>query len=533
MDEVKIRYGSSSTDYNEVLMLRNQNNGRYPTGWNAFRATMSQATATGTPDITAITFLEIELTYDADYDGGTILIDDIRATADATAYQPVEVTTSALWTETYDSNSIVNAVNFKGSSSLNHFIIGNSNQSPMKLTSLGDGMVIAQDLTSMPDNSYIMCTAVGFLFMAEGKTVHYSASEDETTEDGTIGFNADVTGLAPTVDKTVNVTLDTVDTQEISFSFNDTSLIYTPVRGEYRAGVGGVSHKSIKSRYNDELFLGTEGIAYFGEQEQYASGNYRVTSRSWKIDRLIRSMNDGRGQHAAGYYSRNKKEYGVALPIGPQAVTNNALFIWKAQYDSWLYRSGINMSHATEYRESDDYDLFFGDAQTDSIHKFVDDYSYNGDSYVRRYVTKVFNMGVPLLHKRVNFIDIGGAMPKGCEFYVVAYVDGVQKIFKIDDTALIVNSQSGGYIGDDYYGNDFFGGLVPNPGGYEFFRFYQRIELPADIVEGMEFQFEFYYEGTGRPHKIDLFGMRYTIDPEGKVPSRHINNNIATDVTIT
>jgi hypothetical protein len=482
--------------------------------------------------MTAPTFLEFEFNYSTKLAGCTILIDDVRAMITDATEEVVEVTTDNHWLLAYDSTAIINGVSFKGTQGYVHHILGHSVQSQLKLTSLAEGMVIAQSLHTFPTGTYQFATAVGFLLGAFGKTITHSDPEDETSSGGTIGFNGNITGLAPTVNKSVLVTLDTVNTEEVTFSFDDSTLIYTPVKGTYQAGIGGLSHKAIQNRYNDTIFLGTEGVAFFGEREELASGNYSISSLSWKVDKRIRQMNDDHAQSAASYYFRNKKEYGVALPLGARAITNNSLFIWKSQYRSWLYRSGFNIAHATEYRDSNDYEVYFADAGSDKIMKFADVYDYDGQPYVRRYKTKIFNMGVPLQTKRVPYIEVGGAMPKGSHFFVIVRVDGTDQTFKIDDTSLVVNSQSKGYIGDDFYGNEFYGGPEGRQNAYEFFRFYQRIPLPRSIIEGLEFQFEFYYEGTGRPHKIDLFGMKYTIQPEGKVPSRHINNNVANNVFI-
>lgn len=524
---VTIRFGSSSSDYYEYTETTDANGNTFITDPVGIRLDLSSLpTATGSPDISAIDYLMIRFNYTAAYTGGTIYIDDIRASEDGDTYEAIDITGN-LWTATAPTLPIVNGENYTGDGSIPYHILVSKGQQPLKVRHVGPGMLITETITSAPSGAYIVAQMTGFLFMVDDRTVYYGASEDEDNfgGGGTIGFPSHITALAPTVNKTMLIGMEDNLTEAVSFSFDDTTLTYTPIRDEYQAGVGVKSHKSVQKRYNDSIFLGNEGVAYFGQEEGLGSDNYRINSLSWKIDKRLRNMNKSAEEVAAGFYFSPKKEYGIAIPLGADIENNNRLYVYKSQYDSWIYRSGVRMAHATEYREDNDVELIFGDSSKDEIYKFNAEYDYDGEAYVRRYTFKTFTMGYPMAFKRLEYISVAGAMPVGSEFYVVVRGDGVAKTFKVTDDALITDVE-GGYIGDEFYGEEFYGGEEVEDEAYQFYRFYQMIPIPKQIMEAREFEVEFYYEAAGKPHKIDFFGGKYTFQPEAKIPGRHINDEV-------
>lgn len=527
---MKFRLGTDSTNYYEWTSFLNANANAPVADWNGFIFNLNAPNAiVGSPDLSSITFFELEYNYANDAATFTINIDDIRATKESNIDSVIEIT-NGLWDSAVVEPTIINGLNFSSSKYPWHLIFHNGQQG-VKIRQIGAGMLISESNSTAPVKSYICADMAGFLFVANGRTLYYSSAEEEDDfgGGGVIGFTSEIMGIAPTVNKELLVQLRDKKTQAIKFSFDDTNLIYTPVKSDYQNGSGGVSHKSIQNRYNDAISLSTDGVAFFGETEQIPSGNYRVSSLSWQVDPLIRKMNDEYGHISSSYYDTNKKHYGVGIPIGVGVNRPNTIFVYNSRYNSWTYRSGISMNHAVEHREYEDYEIFFVSPLGDAIYKFTNQYNYDGEDYIRRYTTKTFHMDAPLLFKNLEFIEVGGSMPRGTEFYVVVHSDSAQKAFKITDTALLIDSE-GGYIGDEEIGYKYFGGDEGDT-GFNFFRFYQRIPIPNSIREGREFKFEFYNETSGMPHKIDIFNIKYTYGPEAKVPNKHINSNI--DATIS
>jgi len=421
----------------------------------------------------------------------------------------------------------VNVVEFKGSSSTPFLIVATDDGTDRakKVYRSGAGTLASQDLVDDPIGAYVIEEMMGFLFMALDRTLHYSASEDEDdfATGGTIGFNNRIIGLRKTSNDTLIVLMEDNTSQQVTFSFDDTTYIYTPVKDEYMAGIGGIAHKTLANAYDDTLFLSREGVKYFGQSSELETDNFRINTLSWQVDPLIKQMNYEYQEVAAGAFF--DKEYWLSIPVGDAFTQNNEVFIYDYKYESWRYRSGIPAGCYAIYRYDTQDELYFGSSTESKIYKFVtDDYSYAGVEYRRAYKFKTFNFGTSVIRKDVPYIEIAGAMPEGSEFYVTVTTDGTEQIYKVDDTAL-AQGASGGYIGDSIYGHEVIGGNFGSS-SYNFYRFYQRIPLGPSVREGHEFDFEIWYDGEGRPMKFDYFNIKYGYVSEQKVPDNFINNNI-------
>jgi hypothetical protein len=422
-------------------------------------------------------------------------------------------------------STYVNAVQFQGSGSAPYLILANDGNIAKKISRTGPGALGATNLVDSPVGGYVTDEMMGILFIALDRTLYYSNIEDEDdfAGGGTIGFNNRIIGLKKTANDTLIVLMEDNTSQEVTFSFDDTTYIYTPVKAEYMAGIGGISHKAIANAYDDTLFLSREGVKYFGQASELQTDNFRINTLSWQVDPLIRQMNyEYQEVAAAGFFD---KEYWLSIPVGNAFTQNNETFIYDYKYESWRYRSGVAAGDYAVYRYDVDDELYFGSSTESKIYKFVtDDYSYDGTGYRRSYKFKTFNFGTSLIKKEVPYIEIAGSMPEGSEFYVTITTDGTEQTYKVDDDAL-ATSAGGGYIGDAVYGNEAIGGNF-GAAAYDFYRFYQRIPLGATVREGNEFDIEVWYDGEGRPMKFDYLNIKYGLVSEQKVPDNFINNNI-------
>jgi len=523
---VTLRWGSSATDYWEqtvTVAIRpdtETTKNFQASDWNYLSFDWATATTTGTPVITAVDYLQLRYNYSAGYGNqNNLLIDDIRAVKSETSFQQYNL---GSWS---NSNSQVNGTPFLGTSSLPYYILvaDHFSSTPKRISQTGAGILDMVDVTgNPPESAYICEEMMGFLFLAGDHTVYYAANEDENNwaGGGTIGFNSRILGLKKTSNKSLIVLLEDNQSQEVVFQLDDTTLESTPIKNPFMMGTGGVSHKSTKDVYNDTLFLARDGVVYFGQNSEYSNDQFRINTLSWQVDPLIHQMNYDSQERAAGFYF--DKDYGISVPIGDAFDYNNQLFVYSYKYNAWRRKTGVVAAAYTVYRENNDDELYFISATDDKIYKFVtNDYSHDGTSYTRSWKSKVWNMGTSIIRKRWHYLEIGGAMPTGSEFYVTVTVDGTEVTFRVTDTALLLDA-SGGYIGDDFLGESFFGGELTE----DFYRFYQRIPLPKSISKGHEMQFEIWNDTEGMPHKIDFANIKYEMATEQEVPDKFINSDI-------
>jgi len=523
---IELRVGSSSTDYYTWTLTAGIDpvsgaSKALAAGWNYLSGALSGATTSGTPNAAAIDYVLFKFNYAVAFlDQTGVRIDDLRAIRASTT--PV-VKNLGGWTNTVTK---ANGTVFNGSQAIKWMILGaDGNNQPRRVRQTSLGVLdLLSGINPGVNGTYIVESMMGFCFFAKDRTAYYCASEDETSFGvgaGSISFDSRIIGMKKTLNKSLIALLEDNESQQVTFSFDDTTYEYTPIKDPYMAGIGGISHKTAQQVYSDTLFLNKDGVAYFGQNPELVDSNFRVTSLSWKVDPEIKRMNYLQQEISAAYYFG--RDYGVSVPVGDAVDYNTDTYVYSYKYNSWRYRTGFYPSCFASYRKDYQSELYFGSASSDVIYKFNSDYSYDGSGYVRHYITKIFNMGSSLIMKRVPYIEIAGSMPRGTDFYVLARVDGNTVAFKVDDTAIVTTSS--GFIGDDFIGDTFYGGSETDE-LYAFYRFYQRINLPSSIVEGNEFQFEFYQDTEGQPLKIDFFNIVYEKLSEKKLPVKHHNNLI-------
>lgn len=372
---------------------------------------------------------------------------------------------------------------------------------------------------------------LNFIFLARNNVIYYSDPEDET-DWNQIAVSGNVVALIPTVNKTVIAQLSTQNCIEIAFNFDDSTLRYYPVVSPFKLGVGGYSQKTVQQRGNDSIVYTTNGVQNIADAEQYPTGNTRLFGLSSAIDKTLIYTNKDAVKRSASFYNPETKQYGLSVPLGVRQNTNNATFVLHGNYvyPSWSYRSGLNIVSSCYWRESNEYGVYFIGAEN-KVYRFARNFNYDGEAYQRSWISKVFNFNYPILTKRLNYIEIGGAMTVEGSFYVViTNTDtNAKEEFLIDRTSLLSSIiESEDYIGDDLYGSRFYGGDSLTGSEYRLYRFFNRIPLPASIVEAKEFQIEILQtlnesdgQGLENPIKIDYIGGEYTVQSNYRLPTNH------------
>ncbi|OPX88994.1 MAG: hypothetical protein A4E53_01727 [Pelotomaculum sp. PtaB.Bin104] len=371
-------------------------------------------------------------------------------------------------------------------------------------------------------NSPIMEVFMGRLFVAKGATLYYTDTEDESDFDGggVVGFNDIITGLKVQGESLLVFTKR--EAYAIQFYYNDSFFLSTPLKKPYKAASGCVSHKTATSVYNDTYYLSTDGVQRFGADAQFIGQNLRVNSLSWKINPSVTGtgVNPTYLDRSCGIYF-NKKYY-LALPSGTDFYNSRA-YVYNYDYDSWTVRTGIFPSNFAIMPDSSNKDeLYFASQLSPDLYKFTTaTFDYNGAGYSRKYQTKIFTMGDPMRSKLWRYIDLRGSMFMNTVFYVAVTVDGQTKTYKVDSNNL-ERSFSGGFYGDDYLGDVYFGGQAID----EFRRYGVRIPFTVDIKEGRELQIMIYNSEAGQPWSVDYMNIAFDYNDAVKIPTQFQTANL-------
>lgn len=374
---------------------------------------------------------------------------------------------------------------------------------------------------SAPAMGYILESFKGHLWLASGKVLYYSGTNDQNTwtsitgDAGTISFDDDITAIRAQdefmVVYTHNYAYVVQFTTESDSSGNQFAI---PAKHPSRISAGSLAYQSAVPVYNDIYAFSVDGIQRFGADAQFIAQNFRVNSLSWKINPslLPENYNNQNVDRSAGIYFQ--KKFYFTLPYGTNNF-NSQTFIYNYDYNSWASRSGILASNYAVLPDVNGKDeLYFANPIAPYVYKFYGNYDYNGVGYTRTYTTKIFTMGDGMRSKFWQWIDIKGAMFQNTKFFVDLTVDGMTKTYFVDFNALDITA-AGGYYGDDYYGSQYYGG--PNISS-PFKRFGARIPFPVDIRDGRELQITFRNQESGQPWKIDYLNIMWSWDDIAKVP---------------
>jgi len=415
----------------------------------------------------------------------------------------------------------VGSVVYKGSSSTRRVILGTDLAA--NTTREYDASTYA-NVTGTPPDGHILAHFMGRLFSAGDPAnptlLSYTNvdDEDDWAGGGTISFNDIITGLKVEGERLIVFWRD--GTQGVFFSYDNSFNLSTALKETFVRDGGCYSPKTIAGSFNKTYYFGPQGVLTIGSSTDYANNNNLVDSLSWKIKPSLDDVNIAQISKATGVYFN--RQYLLATP-SKGLTFNDQVHIYNLDHKAWTYRSGLYVGDFEIFPDTNGIDeLVFGSSAEPSLYKFNNSYTYNGAGYTRKWTSKIFNFGDSLSKKEVPYIELTGSMYENTEFQVIVSVDGLTKTFTIDAGSLIT-SLGGGYLGDSFLGDGFLGGEIES----EFKRFYQRIELPASIREGHEFQVQFKNNGAGQPWKVDYFNWSYRYLPKSNLADNFYNNNLS------
>lgn len=412
----------------------------------------------------------------------------------------------------------VSMVSYVGNTGVKLAILGTDNN----ILKLWDG-TNTSNIGAAPVMSYIMESFKGHLWLAKGKVLYYSATNDQNTwndpgnngDSGTISFDDDITGVVAQDEFLVVYTrYRAYPVQFTVTTDNSGNQFAIPSKHPNRNTAGSLAPKTCVPVYNDVYAFSTDGIQRFGADAQFINSSFRVNSLSWKINPTLLPQNYNAtniDKSAAIYFQ--KKFYNI-IPYGNNNY-NSQTFVYNYDYNAWTARNGILASNFAIFPDAEGRDeLYFGNALNSEVNKFNLNYDYNLFGYNRVYRTKIFNMGNGMRSKNWQWIDLKGAIYLNTRFYVDLTVDNYTQTYYIDNTTLD-QSSTGGYYGDNYYGDQYYGGDNNNS---NFLRFGARLPFPIPIRSGRELQITIRNQEVGQPWKIDYMNIVYQWDDISKVP---------------
>jgi hypothetical protein len=376
-------------------------------------------------------------------------------------------------------------------------------------------------LTAMPTGN-VMATFLGRLFVANGKTLYYSATGDETIQEGAQGFNDIVMGLR--VEGTRMFVFTRTYHQGIQFDYNSDFNISTPLKEAYERQYGCSASKSLQSVYSNAVYLSPYGVMNLGAEENYnEQGLPRPVSLSTKINSAFQGINYDYIDKSCSIFDPYSQQYYLSVPF-QGATYNNLTFVYNWNWQAWTTRTGLYPTDYAFFRKSTETkdSVYLTDYFNSRLLRFNSGYSYAGGDYLRKWVSKKFTMGTTMGLKRWNYLKVVGSMYTTSKFTVRLTVDDEWEEFTIDAGSLVTNSK--GYLGDNWIGDAYLGG-DPAP-ETKFYRFRSLLSFPISIKEGAEMQITIYNSAAEQPWKIDYLEIDYDILPERQLAAKYINNNL-------
>lgn len=370
---------------------------------------------------------------------------------------------------------------------------------------------------NVPDG-WIMEVFQGRLFLASGSALYYTdvENEDGFTGGGVISIDDIVTGLK--ADQEVLQVHTSRQSFLVQFYYNDSFSLSAPLKKPFKNSSGCLAHKTIISVYNDTYHLSRDGVQKFGADPNFINNVLRTNALSWKINPSLlqaRLNMTNIANSVAVFY--NKKAL-FSVPYGNDTF-NSQTFQYNWDYDAWTVRTGFYPSGYAIFPDTNGRDqLYFSSALSPQLFKFGTFWSYAGAGYTKSWTSKIFTFNDPLVQKQFNFIDITGAIFENTTLYVDVDVDGTTVTYKIDSSNLLTSS-SGGYYGDDFLGDLYYGGDAENP----FKRFGARLYLPVSITQGRELQFTIRNTAAGEAWSVDYIGIDVDGLDEIQIPAAAVD----------
>jgi len=150
--------------------------------------------------------------------------------------------------------------------------------------------------------------------------------------------------------------------------------------------VGSISQRSVQRTIKGLMFLANDGQVYLYQDL------VDPIPVSYPIPVTMAGINlDNSNIAAAGYYDN---KYRLAVPNGSNSY-NNLVLIYDELRDAWTTQTGVNASCWLTYRSGVKDELYFGEANTDSlVYKAENGTNDNGAAIDMEWQSKEFTVGV-------------------------------------------------------------------------------------------------------------------------------------------
>lgn len=385
-----------------------------------------------------------------------------------------------------------------------------------------DGTTVSEYTSAPRGNIYAswrsQCWMAGV--KANKSTLYYSDVDDFSEwgsgSAGSITVNRqdgeEITGIVPIGDQLVVFKERSI--WKVAFEFDQvTSTAFysvTPVASSSRASqnFGCAAPRTSILVNNDAVALSGFGVVSVGQEESFTG--LRTSSLSDNIRDDLKSstfggaINKDNADKSCAAFFEDKMFLGV--PIG-DSTAPTGVYVYDSLYNAWSFKDGIAPLQFLIFRKSkmEDY-LFFGSTDG-TVNYFDNSHSYGVDAFAKEYHTARNQLGFPGGKARLHAIVITGSKSLGSTINCTFVRDYSLEEFTIDDTHLL-QDDTGGYIGENYFGDEYFGtsGGADSIATYR----YRRIYFPDD-GHLYEVQTQFLNDQADEPYSVD--SVEYTYSP--------------------
>lgn len=408
---------------------------------------------------------------------------------------------------------------YKGTSATARAILGTDiAANELKQADISGAMATVSNSTDVV-GAYIMAEAFGRLFVAKNRTLYYTNVEDETdwAGGGNMGFNDIITGLIKEGDY-LHVFTRSYH-QMIKFEYDTDNIIVYPVKPTSERLYGCLAYNSLQNDASNVIYWAEEGIFQLGQEKQYYDTLPRPQSLSLKIDKLLNNINKQYRKYACSFIK--KDQYQLAVPY--YSNVNDRVFVFNTKFGCWTTRSGFYPNAFAKFRNSDyKEEIYFLDGNNPILYKFNDKYNYAESGYTRKIISKKHVCGDALRMKEWHYFTITGEIYSGTTATLRLHSDNNSHEFTINNEYL-TGETFGDYIGKAPIGE------LPLGGGEvedtSFKKFARRIKIPANIREGLSFQYEIENNGANQPIRIKQVSFDYSYKSKTDLPFKYTNSN--------
>lgn len=142
----------------------------------------------------------------------------------------------------------------------------------------------------------------------------------------------------------------------------------------------------------------------------------------------------------------------LSAPVGPQATANNFVFRYHIDREAWDVIPNLSIACWEVFFDEDSNEvLYAGSADTAKIYKFNKNvFTDNDEKITTVFESGLINLGSVFDTEYLSTVALKGFKQQTDELLLTITIDGIETTYIIDDTFVINNSITNGYLSMDY-----------------------------------------------------------------------------------